>query len=66
MRKGEEKRKLSAVRAIRQLLSNLDPRIDDIIECGVVPDLVECVKSDEPEPLQVNHRLIGSAIVMSR
>ena len=53
VRNGSENKKLSAVRVIRQLLSNLEPRIDDIIDSGVVPDLVECVKADEPEQLQV-------------
>ena len=50
---GVGERRLKAVITIRRLLSKVEPPIDDVIESGVVPHLVDCVSSEEEESLQV-------------
>jgi len=50
---GDPATKLSAVQAARKLLSrDRNPPIDSLIESGVLPILVECLKCDDNPPLQ--------------
>ena len=46
---------MAAVRSIRQILSRVRPPIDDVIDAGVIPDLVQCINAEEPELLQVRY-----------
>jgi len=50
---GDASTKLSAVQAARKLLSrDRNPPIDSLIDAGVLPILVECLKCDDNPPLQ--------------
>jgi len=50
---GDPGTKLSAVQAARKLLSrDRNPPIDSLIQSGILPILVECLKSDDNPPLQ--------------
>ncbi len=50
---GVGEKRLKAVRAIRGLLSRVDPPIDDVIDSGVIPYLIDCVDPEESESLLV-------------
>ncbi|XP_057301654.1 importin subunit alpha-3-like isoform X2 [Hydractinia symbiolongicarpus] len=51
--KGDISIRLSAVQAARKLLSrDRNPPIDDLIQSGVLPILVDCLQSDENASLQ--------------
>lgn len=50
---GVGDKRVTAVRFIRQMLSRVHPPIDDVIDAGVIPDLVQCINAEEPELLQV-------------
>jgi hypothetical protein len=54
VREGNQEMKEEAVKIIRQLLTRKNPPLQEVIETGVVEDIVECVKADEPESLQVD------------
>lgn len=51
--KSHGEQRLKAVTIIRKLLSKPQPAIDDIIETGVIPHLVDCVSLEEDDKLQV-------------
>lgn len=55
VQEGVSDKRAKAVRLIRLILSRPDPPIDDVVETGVIPDLVQCISAEEPESLQVKY-----------